>query len=112
MEDRKEIILAKGVKGIIVYAKHNSSPRQNWILLIDKVDDDTMSSYDDMIYTHVSHCPGTKTTYFENAPRWGWVNKMGFRFYEATEEEKKIINDLLKSRGLKYVKGINKVFKR
>ena len=112
MEDRKEIILAKGIKGIIVYAKHNSSPNQNWILLIDKVDDDTMSSYDDMIYTHVSHCLGTKTTYFEDSPRWGWVNKMGFSFYEATEEEKKIINDLLKSRGLKYVKGINKVFKR
>jgi hypothetical protein len=43
--------------------------------------------------------------------RWAW-NNGDFSFYTPTAEEVELIKNILKERGLKFVKGINKVVKR
>ncbi len=114
MEGREEVILDVNTRGRIVYAKSNKSYYQDYLLLIDKVGPD---NYDFktpylMIYYHVSLIiPDRCIDVNRGIGRWSW-NNGDFTFYTPTPEEVEQIKNILKEKGLKFVKGINKIIKR
>lgn len=115
MEDRKKIQITEATKGVMVYAKSGKPTTYgDWLLLIDYVKYDPAPVCDLVIYTHFSLCLSKGNHYksFKHDERWGYVGTMGFTFYEVTEEEKNIIKAIFKENGYKFVKGVNKVFKR
>lgn len=113
MEDRKEMQITEATKGVMVYAKSGNSMYGDWLLLIDYVNYEPAPICDLVIHTHFSLCvSGCNYKSFMAAERWGYVNTMKFTFYEVTEEEKNMIKAIFKENGYKFVKGINKLFKR
>jgi hypothetical protein len=115
MEDRKEIQITEATKGVMVYAKSGKPTTYgDWLLLIDYVKYHPAPICDLVIYTHFSLCVmgGYPCESFIHDERWGYVSAMGFTFYEVTEEEKNKIKAIFKENGYKFVKGVNKLFKR
>jgi hypothetical protein len=116
MKGREEITLDVNTRGRIVYAKSNKSIYDDYLVLINKVEPDKYDLKTPylMIYYHVSLIvPGRSISVLENGEngRWSWDNGE-FTFYTPTKEEVEQIKNILKERGLKFVKGINKVIKR
>ena len=116
MKGREEVILDVNTRGRIVYAKSNKSIYDDYLVLINKVGPDKYDLKTPylMIYYHVSLIvPGRSISVLENEEngRWSWDNGE-FTFYTPTPEEVEQIKNILKERGLKFVKGINKIIKR
>ena len=114
MKGREEVTLDVNTRGRIVYAKSNKSCYEDYLLLIDKVGPDNYDSETPylMIYYHVSLIiPDRSIDVNRGIGRWAW-NNGDFTFYTPTPEEVEQIKNILKERGLKFVKGINKIIKR
>ena len=118
VENRNEINVTLDTKGILVYAipKITKTSVGEWILLIDHVENafGIFGDKYEMIYAHASICvKGSRLTYPGCSKRpfpFGTTNN--YTFYEATEEERKHMQGLIKRMRLKYVKTLNKVIDR
>ena len=117
MENRNEINVTLDTKGILVYAIPKISKNiGEWILLIGHVENafGIFGDKYEMIYAHASICvQGNRLTYpgCSKSPfPFGTTNH--YTFYEATEKERKHMQDLIKRMQLKYVKALNKVIDR
>ncbi len=118
MENRNEINVTLDTKGILVYAipKRAKTSIGEWILLIGHVENafGIFGDKFEMIYVHASICvKGSHLMYPGCSKRpfpFGTTNN--YTFYEATEEERKHMQDLIKRMKLKYVKALNKIVDR
>lgn len=118
MENRNEINVTLDTKGILVYAIPTRAKRSigDWILLIEHVENvfGIFGDEYEMIYVHASICvKGNRLIYpgcSKNPFPFGITNN--YAFYEATEEERKHMQDLIKGVRLKYVKALNKIIDR
>jgi hypothetical protein len=118
MEDRNEINVTLGTKGILVCAKPKWPLRSvgYWILLIDniKIATGIFGNVYEMIYAYASICVKGNNLLYTGCTKgsvpFGTINN--YTFYEVTEEEKKHMQDLIKRRRLKYVKALNKMINR
>ena len=110
MESRKQIILSKASKGILVYARHKAAD-DNWLILISHVNE---VENDLSIYRHISFNCLTKETFFDylkHKPQsWGRVRN--YDFYVPTEKEKKFITNKLADMGYKFIPILNKLVKK
>ena len=115
---RKEIRMEPGVRGLFVKAKARISKYDDWILLVSHVAIETRINAIGPI--NMVYCYGCKNMRYDGDGGINDVSKTHFsfgdashyRFYKATEEEKKVIINMLKARKLKYIKVINKVVDR
>lgn len=113
-ENRREITITQNIQGIIVFAKACGRYYDDWLLIIDKVIPEynfATHNPEPMIYTHISMTLNGDTVNLEDAPKWGWVNSMGFKFYLPTTEEMDIIKNTLRKKGYKFIKPLNKIKK-
>lgn len=110
MEERKEIILSKDTRGIIVFAENEEYKDEKWVILINRIEED----YDGelRIIRHVSYDLTNKETYSDKNYEGNWGNIEGYKFYKATEEQKQIIKNILKKQNKRFVKIINQVIDR
>ena len=117
MEKREPIEISTLSKGAIVFAKSTRPYFSDWVLLIDYVTETNEHGVfcdDLMIYTHVSWIVGANLddANVDKNKNWGVVKGYGYKFYKATEEEKNIIKQIIKSHNKKYIKIINKLIDR
>ena len=116
MEGRDEIVIDINTKNKIVCAEHIENCGGNfhtWILLISHVKEETY--YDGtkhlFLYRHVSSFYRNRMEHINLSPHnWGSIDN--YKFYEATEEEKRVIKNIIKRNGFKYIKALNKLVKR
>ena len=112
MEEREPLELTPLSRGVIAFAKATKNFYGDWIILIEKLEE---TNYDDFrIYTHVSFRLGHKITDANVGinNNWGDLKSHGFQFYKPTEEEVKLIKNILNLHNKKYVRGVNKLFDR
>lgn len=111
--ERTPIELNTHLNGAILYAEGKKSPTSKWILLVASVEDRRKDYGSFHIRRWASYDFCEKRFNVEaslNAANWGYTN--GFNIYLATDEEKQIIKDNLKKRGVKYVRALNKLISR
>jgi hypothetical protein len=116
MEGRNEISINLKTKNKIVCAEHvenHGGDIHTWIILISHVKEETY--YDGtkhlFLYRHVSSFYKNRMEHISLSPHnWGSIDD--YRFYEATEEEKRVIKNIIKRNGFKYIKALNKLVKR
>ena len=72
MEERKEIILSKDTRGIIVFAENEEYKDEKWVILINRIEED----YDGelRIIRHVSYDLTNKETYSDKNYEGNWGN--------------------------------------
>ena len=107
MEDRNKINVTLGTKGVLVCAKPKVPSKSigYWLLLIDNVKIATgiFGNEYEMIYAYASICvKGNKLLYpgcTKDSFPFGTTNN--YTFYEATEKERKHMQDLIKRMRLK-----------
>ncbi len=107
MEGREIVQIKENTKGKIVHI--GLSDRTYWIVFISHIEKNR-------IMRHASIYNFGKGNfrhweYISESPE-NWGSYAGYRIYEATEEEKQRIKDLIKNRGFRYVKVLNKLIKR
>lgn len=113
MEDRQEIEITEKTRGIIVVAKSPNKNNNGFILLIDKVEPVKILGDDDLlIYTHVMLCVDMDLDFSFLDKRWGYTKRYGYKFYKPTEEDINKVKNCIRKRGLKYIRGVNKLIKR
>ena len=111
--EQKEITITAGMRGKIVYAKRKWGPPVNWVLLIADVEEvPSIKGTSHVIYRYVS-----QTDWFENYRKASknkvdWGNVEDYYFFEPTDEQVKLVKDILRENNLKYVKGANIVIER
>lgn len=117
MEGRQEITLDINSKGILVHAENDFDAHSGsyWLLLISHVKERELvdGTVEIVIYRHASFFNGLNYEWegaSENPENWGGID--GYKFYTVTEEEKNMIKCILKKKGFKYIKGINKLMQR
>ena len=112
MEGRREIQIKEDTKGKIVRIENqwDCYNKSYWIVLISHIKERIDGN---VIYRHVTIFHGAANTWegISLIPKnWGVYENC--KFYEATEEEKQEIKELIKRRGFKYIKPLNKLIKR
>lgn len=117
LEEREPLEITTSTKGMIAFAKSTRKYFDDWILLIDHVTESNGQggfNNDLMIYTHVSWNirASLDNANVDRNKNWGVVKEFGYKFYKATEEEKNIIKQILKSHDKKYIRIINKLIDR
>ena len=102
----KPIYIDKNTRGVLVHAvpKVNVPKKREWLVLIHSIDNSMC------IRRHISFCPLTKECYIgENQGDWGLVH--GYDFYEPTEDDFKTIRNIMKKKGYRFIKILNKLEK-
>lgn len=112
MEGREIVQIKEDTKGKIVRIE-DSSYGTYWIVFISHIE---QREHGSTILRHASIYNFGKGKFehweyiSEDPENWGsWE---GCKIYEATEEEKQRIKDLIKNRGFRYAKVLNKLIKR
>lgn len=111
--EQKEIAITAGMRGKIVYAKRKWGTAVNWVILIADVKEvKCIKGAEHIVYRYVS-----QTDYFENYRKASknkvdWGNVEDYHFFEPTDEQVKLVKDILRENNLKYVKGANIVIDR
>ena len=114
---RKEIRMEPGVRGLFVKAEARERKYHDWILLVSHVAIETRN-INEVEPINMVYCYGCKNIKYNGSINevskihFSFGNASHYRFYKATEEEKKVIINMLKAKKLKYVKCINKVIDR
>ena len=109
----KKIEITCETKGRLVYATPKSNSVYShgpWLVIISHIKTDKKNNL--LVIRHASYSFLTGIDYVDcdaNA-QWGLVSH--YDFYEPSEEHIELMRKILKKRGYKYVKGINKMFKR
>jgi hypothetical protein len=116
MEGRDEILIDLNTKNKLVCAEHinnHGGDIHTWVLLISHVEERTFHDGKKhlVIYRHVSSFYGNSIEHISLKP-YSWGSIDDFRFYEANDDEKKLIKDIIKRKGFKYIKALNKLVKR
>ena len=112
MKGREIVQIKEDTKGKIVHIEDFPNGTY-WIVFISHIE---QREHGPIILRHASIYNFGKGKFerweyiSENPENWGSYN--GCRIYEATEEEKQRIKDLIKNRGFKYAKVVNKLIKR
>ena len=112
MEGKKEIQIDKSTKGKIVHIDFLTDTTY-WIVFISHIEQREHST---VILRHASIYNFGEGNFehweyiSEKPEKWGPY--VGCKIYEATEEEKQRIKDLIKNRGFRYAKVLNKLIKR
>lgn len=106
---RNIINVKQGTKGVMAFAEIYDS---KWLVIIDTVDSDDYQPWRLMVYSNFSYDINTECMSTTHHSRWSYLDEPTLTFYEATEQEKQEIKQILKQHKLKYVKGINKIFPR
>lgn len=106
--DRKPIVVDKHTKGRLVYAVDKDVPNQDWLVLIHSVNDEGF------IERHISIALKHNVININLMTlRHGtFSNTVYYDFYEPNEKDKKILKKVMKSKGVKFVKAINKLIWR
>lgn len=100
----KPIYVDKNTRGVLIHAVPKSSLDREWIVLIHSVRENLC------IRRHVSYCLVTGECYIGETPgEWGYMYK--YDLYEPTQEDKKLMKDILKKRKYKFIKILNKMKK-
>lgn len=116
--DRKEIIIDGSTKGIIAYAKPRLYNLPDWIVLVSNTTrcTDIFGRHYYVVYTYSSSplLLGDSVNPSGNVTKspWPFCTTDSFKFYEVTEDERKHILELIKSKKLKYVKSLNRLIDR
>lgn len=110
MEERKEIILSKDTRGIVVFAEHEEYEDSKWVILISRIEEDYKGEL--KIIRHISYDISNCETYSDENYEGNWGGIKGYKFYKATEEEKQIIKNILKKQNKRFIKIINQVIDR
>ena len=116
MEGREIIKVDENTKGVFVCAKskYDFGLGMYWLILISDVKEkDFEGNRFLQMWRHASIYYGLSGSieYASETPfQWGSIG--GYIFYKATEEEKKLLKDLIKRKNLKYVKALNRIIKR
>lgn len=115
---RKEVTMEPGVRGLFVKAKARERKYHDWILLVSHVAIETRN-INDVVPINMVYCYGCKNMQYNDSSvnevskiHFSFGDASHYRFYKATEEEKKVIINMLKAKKLKYIKVINKVVDR
>ena len=107
MEGKKEIQIDKNIKGKIVHL--DLSDGTYWIVFISHIEENRI-----MRHASIYNFGKGKFGHWEYISEYpeNWGSWEGCKIYEATEEEKQRIKDLIKNRGFRYAKVLNKLIKR
>ena len=93
-------------KAVIVHAKHKRQKR-NWIILVAGVSQYS-TEYGFHIDRYASYHIEENREYIDILPS-GWGYTYEYDFYEATDKEKQLIMDIIKKKGYKYIRTLNKM---
>ena len=100
----KPIYIDKNTRGVLVHAVPKSSLDIEWIVLIHSIRENLC------IRRHVSYCLLTGECYIGETPgEWGYMYK--YDFYEPTEDDFEIIKNIMKQKGYRFIKILNKLKK-
>ncbi len=107
-ETREPIVVDKHTKGRLVYAVDKDEPNQDWLVLIHSVDNEGF------IERHISialkkHVVNINLMTLRHGT---FSHTVYYDFYEPNEKDKKILKKVMKSKGVKFVKAINKLIWR
>jgi hypothetical protein len=112
-KERTPIELNTHLNGAILYAEGKKDLTSKWIFLVASVEDRRKDYGSFHIRRWASYDFCEKRFNVEtnlSAANWGYTN--GYNIYLATDEEKQIIKDGLKKRGVKYIRALNKLIPR
>ena len=105
----KKIEIDCETRGRLVYAtpKAGYYLRNSWLIIISHV----IGNEDLLIKRLASYNLGTGE-FFIDCHQKNWGDAKYYDFYEPSEAQIDLLKEKLKETGYKYVKGINKMFKR
>lgn len=109
MENKKEVDISIGTRSALLFAEgqRGYAEGHEWLILVHSVTSGNNNSY--KLRSHVSYCLTTGNKYINPlTPGW-WGYSDLYKFYEPTEEHKKMIFDMLKERNLKFISPLNKL---
>lgn len=109
MENKKEVYISIGTRSTLLFAEGQSGYAEGheWLVLVHSVAYNPPHPY--KIKSHMSYCLTTGNKYVNTlTPGW-WGFSDPYKFYEPTEEHKKMIFDILKERNLKFISPLNKL---
>ncbi len=106
---RNILNIKQGTKGVIAFAEIYGS---KWLVIIDTVEADEYIPSKLMVYSNFSYNINTGCISTTPHTRWSFLEQATLTFYEVTEQDKKVIKQILKKNKLKYVKVINKILPR
>ena len=112
-KERTPVEMNTHLNGAILYAESKKDVTSKWIFLVASIEDRRNDYGSFHIRRWVSYDFYEKRFNMEanlNSANWGYTN--GYNVYLATDEEKQIIKDNLKKRGVKYVRALNKLIPR
>ena len=100
----KPIYIDKNTRGVLVHAVPKDPNKREWLVLIHSINNSMC------IRRHISFCPLTKECYIStHQGDWGLVH--GYDFYEPTEDDLKTIKNIMKQKGYRFIKILNKLKK-
>jgi hypothetical protein len=109
----EEVNVHEGLKGVILYAKHeyNTILKQDWLILVNDITRDLPKSSELHISRHVSYGLDDGVFYCSEIPgNWGITN--GYKFYLPTEKQKIEFIKKIAKEGYKYIPILNKLVKK
>lgn len=106
---QEEIVLTRNTKGIITFAQCEGDKNDVWVILIKRIEEDDEGL---KIIRHISYDLTNKVIYSDKNYEGNWGHIDGYKFYTATEAQKQIIKNIIKEKGMKYVKVLNKLIHR
>ena len=107
----KDIEITEGLKGVVIYAESMDSKHDDWIILVSHVTPFEGCQDSFKIHRYVSYNLKNRYSYADTKTGWWGTSNDNYRFYKATEEQKKTIIDVLRKNRLKYISVLNKVIK-
>ena len=108
--EREEIEITEGTKGVLAYAVSEESYGGKWLIIIDRVVE-CPAMNDLAIIAHIAKRLHTDEIYVGGVTfAYRMATKM--KYYTVTEQEKKELNKLLKQHNKRYIKGINRLIDR
>ena len=100
----KPIYIDENTKGVLVHAVPKDPNKREWLVLIHSIDNSMC------IRRHISFCLLTKECNISVCQGdWGLVRD--YDFYEPTEDDFEIIKNIMKQKGYRFIKILNKLKK-
>ena len=106
----KEIKITEGTKGVVIFAESQDFEHDDWIILVSHVTP-VLGENAFRIERYASYCTKDAVSYADTETGWWGSSNDNYKFYLATDEQKRTIINVLRKNKLKYISVLNKVIR-